>query len=90
MTQIKAVAEKITIKLLCPGRKCRKCKRLIANAEEAVNRSDADVDIRIVDSLNEMLKYRTWILPALIINEKILVRGYVPTVEFIMQHLDEA
>jgi len=42
----------------------------------------------MVDSLDEMMKYPTWILPTLVINDKVAARGYVPTVKMIAKQLE--
>lgn len=76
------------IKILCPGRKCGKCRRMIAMVENAVEVSGVDANIEIVDSIKEFVKYKTWILPTLVINGKNVARGYVPDVEVIQKHLE--
>ncbi|UCG27956.1 MAG: thioredoxin family protein [Bacteroidales bacterium] len=75
------------IKILCPARKCSKCRRMIARAEEAVNNDDQGISIVIEDSLNEILKYPTWILPTMVINGKVVARGYVPSLDKIRKTL---
>ena len=75
------------IKILCPGRKCGKCRRMISRVEEAAILSDINVNIVIIDKLEELLQYPTWILPTLIINEKIVARGYVPGIKKIQEYL---
>lgn len=68
------------IRILCPGRKCGKCRRMIARVEEAVEVEEVDADIQIVNSFGELVKYKTWILPTLIVNNEIVARGYIPGV----------
>ncbi len=58
------------IKILCPGRKCGKCRRMIQRVDEAVRILDIEAEIETIDGIDEMLNYRTWILPTLVINEK--------------------
>lgn len=60
---------------------------MIASVEEAVKVSGVDATIDIVDSIDEFLKYKTWILPTLVINGRNVARGYVPKVEVMQQHL---
>jgi hypothetical protein len=69
------------IKILCPGRKCGKCRRMIARVEEALKLSGIQSEIQIVDTLEEMLQYHTWILPTLVINDNMVARGYIPSVQ---------
>jgi disulfide oxidoreductase YuzD len=75
------------IKILCPGRKCGKCRRMIARVEEAMKVAGVDADIQIVNNFSELIKYKTWILPTLIINNEIVARGYIPGVDYIIKCL---
>jgi hypothetical protein len=68
----------VRLDILCPGSKCRKCKRMIKQVEEAVMESGLEAEVKIVDSIDELLKYPTWVLPSLVINGKMFARGYVP------------
>jgi hypothetical protein len=77
------------IKILCPSQKCGKCRRMISRVEEAVNLTGVDARIIIVDKLEEMLHYPTWILPTLIINENIVAKGYVPDIKRIQEFLNQ-
>lgn len=60
---------------------------MVARVEEAIKISGLPLQIEIVDSLDEMMKYPTWILPTLVINEKVAARGYIPTVKMIVKML---
>jgi hypothetical protein len=75
------------IKILCPGRKCGKCRRMVERVEEAVSLSGSDTPILIIDSLDEILKHPTWILPTLVINNKVIARGYAPPAKIIINAL---
>ena len=75
------------IKIFCPKKKCGKCTRLFARVEEAIKISGQSWKIEKVDSLDEVMKYPTWILPTLVINGKIAARGYVPSVKMIVKKL---
>jgi hypothetical protein len=77
------------IKIFCPKRKCGKCTRLVFHVEEAISISGLPRKIEIVDSMDEMMKYPTWILPTLVINGKIAARGYVPSVKMIVKRLTD-
>lgn len=67
-----------SIIILCPGSKCGKCRRMIRQVEEAVTESKIEADVKILDTIDELVKYNTWVLPALVINNKMIARGYVP------------
>jgi hypothetical protein len=64
--------------ILCPGSKCRKCKKMVQQVEEAVLESGMEAEVKIVDAIDELIKFDTWVLPALVINGKMFARGYVP------------
>lgn len=51
---------------------------MIARVEEAVAESGLETDLKILDKLDDLLKYNTYVLPALVINGKMFARGYVP------------
>lgn len=70
----------MTVKLiiLCPGSKCRKCRKMVQQVEEAVLESGMVAEIKIVDKIDELIRFDTWVLPALVINGKMFARGYVP------------
>ncbi len=38
-----------------------------------------EADFTIISNADEFIKYRTWILPTIIINGKIVARGYRPS-----------
>jgi len=42
----------------------------------------------MVDSMDEILNYPTWILPTIIVNGKVVARGYAPSKKLIMNHLN--
>ena len=64
--------------ILCPGSKCRKCRKMIQKVNEAVLESGMEAEVKIVDTIEELVKFNTWVLPALVINGKMFARGYVP------------
>ena len=68
----------VEIFILCPGQKCRKCKRMVRQVEEAVQESGLETKVDIVDTIEELVKFNTWVLPALVINGRMIARGYVP------------
>ncbi len=62
---------------------------MVARVEEAIKISGRQMKIEIVDSMDEMMKYPTWILPTLVIKGKVAARGYVPSVKMIATKLTE-
>jgi hypothetical protein len=37
-----------------------------------------EAEVQIVDQIGELVRFNTWVLPALVINGKMIARGYVP------------
>ena len=79
----------VEIVILCPGTKCKKCKRMIARVEEAVAESGLETEVRILDKLDDLLKYNTYVLPALVIHGKMFARGFVPEKGMIIQEMNK-
>jgi len=77
------------IKVLCPGQKCGKCRRMISQVEKAASISGISINIVVIDKLEEILQYQTWILPTLIINEVIVAKGYVPGIKMIQEYFKQ-
>jgi hypothetical protein len=75
------------IKIVCPGQKCGKCRRMIDHVMTATETLGVKPGIEIIDDPEKMALYNTWILPTLVINGKIVARGYVPSVQMIQKHL---
>jgi len=80
----------VQIVILCPGSKCKKCRRMIHQVEEAVLESGLEVEIKILDKLDDLMKYNTYVLPALVINGKMFARGYVPEKSKIIEAMKES
>ena len=79
---------KINIKVLGPG--CPKCKTLERYTDEVVNENSFNADIIKVADIVEIMKYNIFSTPALVINEKVVVKGMVPSKEEIKKHIENA
>lgn len=55
--------------------------------EVLIEKEDLDAEIKVITDLQQMLTYRTWILPTLIINDKVVARGYFPKEEKIREFI---
>ncbi len=75
------------IKLLCPPKKCGKCRRMINRVESVLKEQGIDAKVQIVNDLDELQQHPTWVLPTLVINGEIVARGYIPSQEIILKHL---
>jgi small redox-active disulfide protein 2 len=65
------------IKILGPG--CPKCKMLDKITREVVERNGIHANITKVEDIMEIMKYGVMSTPALVINEKVVVKGRIPS-----------
>jgi small redox-active disulfide protein 2 len=71
--------EMINIKVLGSG--CANCKRLEATAQKVVDTLAIDAKIEKVTDYVEIMKYPIMSTPGLVINEKLVSAGRIPTEE---------
>ena len=71
------------------GTGCAKCKRLLANAEQAVRDLKITADVIKVDDIDEIVNRGIMLTPALFINGKVRAEGRVPDVNEIKTMLGE-
>ncbi len=67
------------IKILGMG--CPKCVKLYENTKKAVEEKGVDATVTKVDSLPSIMKYNVMSTPALVIDEKVVLTGQVPSPE---------
>jgi small redox-active disulfide protein 2 len=73
------------IKILGTG--CAKCKSLEKITREVVGKNDILATITKVEDISEIMKYHIMATPALIVNEKVEIKGRVPSEAEILQVL---
>ena len=73
------------IKILGTG--CPKCKTLEKVTRDAVVESGIDATIEKVEDIVKIMEYRVLHTPGLIINGKVILSGYVPTVNQVKEIL---
>ena len=78
----------LTIKVLGSG--CENCKRLAWLAERAANHLAIDARVLKVTDYNEIMKYDVLSTPGLVINEKLVASGRVPSEAEITTFLTDA
>jgi small redox-active disulfide protein 2 len=73
------------IKILGPG--CSKCNTLEKITREVVEKNGITANIIKVDDIMEIMKYGVMSTPALVVDEKVVVKGRVPNADEIKQLL---
>lgn len=81
------MTENFEIQLLCPSTMCGKCQKVIRNLEQIFDEIKQELNLRIVTDLEEMLEYRSWILPSLFVNKKLIYAGYVPPLKYLRNRI---
>ena len=71
------------------GTGCAKCKRLLANAQQAVKDLKIAADVIKVDDIDEIVNRGIMLTPALFINGKGRAEGRIPDVNEIKTMLSE-
>ncbi|WHH58396.1 thioredoxin family protein [Petroclostridium sp. X23] len=75
----------MVIKVLGSG--CASCKKLEANAKEAVKELGLDASVEKVEDIKDIMAYGVMKTPALVVDEQVKVMGRVPSVEDIKKYL---
>jgi small redox-active disulfide protein 2 len=73
------------IKILGPG--CAKCKTLDKLTHEVVEKNGIKANITKVEDIMEIMKYGVISTPAIVIDEKVVLKGRVPSSEELKQLL---
>jgi small redox-active disulfide protein 2 len=73
------------IKILGPG--CPKCKTLDKLTREVVEKNGIKATITKVEDIMEIMKYGIMSTPALVVDEKVVIKGRVPSSDEIKQLL---
>jgi small redox-active disulfide protein 2 len=75
------------IKILGTG--CARCKMLEKLTREVVSQNRIQATITKVEDLSEILKYHIMATPALVVNEKVEIKGRVPSSAEILEVLSK-
>jgi small redox-active disulfide protein 2 len=79
---------KISIKILGTG--CARCNKLTDFTADVVKVNGFDAEIQKIGDIELILKYRVMSTPALVINEKVVSFGRVPSKEEIRTFIEKA
>jgi small redox-active disulfide protein 2 len=69
------------------GTGCSKCKTLEEVTRKVVKDNGIDANITKVEDIVEIMKYNIMNTPALVVNEKVVSKGRIPSIEEIKQFL---
>ena len=75
----------MNIKILGPG--CPNCQKMEANTKQALKELKLEAEVKKISDMSEIMGYGIMSLPALVVDEKVLVAGMVPNVEQIKESL---
>ncbi len=75
------------IKILGTG--CPKCKTLEKLTREVVAKNGIDATVTKVEDITEIMKYHIMATPALVVNEKVEIKGRIPSADEIKQVLSK-
>ncbi|MBV5312669.1 MAG: TM0996/MTH895 family glutaredoxin-like protein [Prolixibacteraceae bacterium] len=73
------------IKILGTG--CPKCKSLEKLTREVVEQNGIDATVTKVEDIYQIMKYGVMTTPALVVNEKVEIKGRIPSADEIKQIL---
>jgi len=77
----------MTKKIKILGTSCAKCKKTTAIVDEVVKENNIDATIEKVEDIMEIMKYNIMITPAVVLDEKVIIRGRVPSKQEILKIL---
>jgi small redox-active disulfide protein 2 len=77
----------MNIKILGTG--CPKCKTLEKLTREVVEQNGIDATITKVEDIVEIMKYGVMTTPALVVDEKVTVKGRIPSTDEIKRILTQ-
>lgn len=75
------------LKIQILGTGCPKCKKLQENAEMAANDLGLDYNLEKVTDINEIMKFKVWQTPGLVIDGEVKSAGKVLSLEEIKKLL---
>ena len=84
---LRTIKKLIIMEIKVLGSGCAKCRTLEKSVLKALEESGIDASVTKVEDITEIMKYGVMITPALVINEKVVLKGVVPSVKEITKLL---
>lgn len=78
---------KMEIKILGPG--CQKCQMLTKFVNEVVAENNFDATVKKVEDMNDIMNYGILATPGLVINEKVITSGRVPSKPDLKKYIEQ-
>lgn len=75
------------IKILGTG--CPKCKTLYEITNKVIKETGIEANVTKVEDIVEIMKYNIMVTPAMIINDKVVAKGRIPSAEEIKKFLTD-
>lgn len=75
-----------SIKILGSG--CAKCKNLTKLAEEVVAENKIEATVEKVEDIMKIMDYNVMTTPAMVVDEKVVVKGRIPSKEEMLKLLN--
>jgi small redox-active disulfide protein 2 len=69
------------VKIAILGTGCPKCRQTTEIVRQAVEQTDVSATIQKVEDIQEIVKYRVMMTPAIVIDGQVKIAGRVPTVD---------
>ncbi|MDD5083297.1 MAG: thioredoxin family protein [Dehalococcoidales bacterium] len=78
----------MNIKILGPG--CAKCHKLEETVAEVIKEMGLDIKVEKVSDMKKIMQYPILMTPGLVINDKLVVSGKVPSKAEVTKHITTA
>jgi small redox-active disulfide protein 2 len=77
----------MSIKIKILGTGCSKCIQTTAIVKAVISENNVDATIEKVEDISEIVKYNVLATPAIVIDEKIIITGRVPSKDEVLELL---
>jgi small redox-active disulfide protein 2 len=75
------------IKVLGPG--CQKCTIMERVVRETIAENGIDATVTKVSDIMDIMSYNVMVVPSLVVDEKVVIKGRVPTKEEVLKVLTQ-